>query len=128
MAEFKKRETKHTLNIEGHVFTVDFSRDDIVTILEKVNQDTQKVDKKHGKVSDAAERRQKILEDEKKIFFQAINELLEDETASDVLFAEDRSEFYISEVYLYIAREYAEFRQSAENDYLKAPSLAVNRG
>lgn len=111
MAEFKKRSVVATIRIEGEEFTTDFGRDVLSylpkTVLSKVN----KLEAEHTDIEDEDERYEKILQEEKAVFKDAINILLDDETASDRLFAEDDSSLFLSDVYTYIIEEYTALMQ-----------------
>lgn len=112
MSKFKRRNTVVNLDIEGNVFTVDFGVDGIQGILSDVAKKTSAADTAYPEIEDAKERWRKVSEEQKTIMKGAINELLQDKTASEKIFAEDNTEIFIADVYTFIIKEYTEIARA----------------
>lgn len=102
-SKFIKKNRKVDLDIDGHVFTVDFSRDEIPSVIKGMNDKTMEIEERFKGEKNAD---QKILEEEKKLFKGVINELLQNETAADVIFQEDDTAIYHADVYTFLVEEY----------------------
>lgn len=102
-SKFIKKNRKVDLDIDGHVFTADFSRDEIPSIIKGMNDKTTEIEERFKGEKNADT---KVLEEEKKLFKGVINELLQNETAADVIFQEDDTAIYHADVYTFLVEEY----------------------
>lgn len=108
MSKFKKRDVLVKMDIEGNSFIVDFGLDGIRGIIADTAEKVSAAESAYEEIEDTRQRIEKITEAQKIIVKGAINELLQDETASEKIFAQDNTEVFISDVYDYIVREYTQ--------------------
>ena len=105
-SKFIKRNTKVTLDINEHIFTVDFGRDNLAAVFAELSAQVKAIETKYKDDIDHRKRGEKVLNEQKRLFKAAINEILQDNTASDILFQEDDSGVYHADIYTFLVDEY----------------------
>lgn len=109
MKKFTKRNTVVELDINGDVFSVNFARDDIPSIFALVSEEVIAIGKTYETVTDIGKRTEQVNTEQKLLFKEAINDFLQDNTASERIFKDDNSAYYHAEVYNFLVQQYAEF-------------------
>lgn len=112
MKKFVKRNTVVELDINGNLFFVDFGRDEIPLVFQKVAKEEDGINKKEKAKVDTLEYLEAIQRKGKQMFKEAINEILQDNMASERIFQEDDSSIFIGDVYMYLAEVYAYVRNA----------------
>ena len=108
MSKFERRNTIVELDIEGNIFYVDFGRDGILAIIEDTAQKVSEAEKGHKEIKDTKKRMAANESDGKTIVKEAINDLLQDENASEKIFAKDNTTAFIADVYNFINKEFCD--------------------
>lgn len=106
MSRFEKRNTLRALEIMGKEYSVDFGRDEIPLIFQRVGEETAKVAAKTRKDSTPEAVYKAVLKEQKGVFQKAIADILGNTTAGKEIFKEDNTAIFHSDVYLFLIEEY----------------------
>lgn len=114
MKAFVKTESKEMVSINGYEREIDWARDAVNhAILSVAIQDTD-IRKKKLTDMETVESRSAAL---KENYRNGINQILNDNHASDIIFAEDDSLELVAEVYEYLTNGYTEYRKRRAREY-----------
>lgn len=116
MQAFKRRNTMENIEINGHKWEINWARDAVnIALL------TASVDMPEFNGKSVAQ----YIEDTKKVYRAAINDIIGDPNASNIIFADDDSIAFTEDVYSYLTEGYRAFRASHAAQY--SPERAAQK-
>lgn len=116
MNKFVKRTTVRDIEIAGNKFEVDFGKDHIRFVFQRVAEESQNVVNAIEKGLSPEDEYNAVVEANKKIFEKAINDIIGDIGASEKIFQEDKSAVFHADVYTFLVEQFMEVI-NAESPY-----------
>lgn len=116
MKKFVKRDTVREVEIANNKFKVDFGKDHIRFVFQRVAEESQNVANAIEKGLSPEDEYNAVVEANKKIFEKAINDIIGEITASEKIFAEDKSAVFHADVYTFLVEQFMEVI-NAESPY-----------
>lgn len=116
MKKFVKRTTVRDIEIADNKFNVDFGKDHIRFVFQRVAEESQNVANTVEKGLSPEDEYNAVVEANKKIFEKAINDIIGDITASEKIFQEDKSAVFHADVYTFLVEQFMEVI-NAESPY-----------
>lgn len=113
MKAFVKTESKEMVSINGYEREVDWACDAINHAIINVAIRDAEIREQKLSVEAIAARTDSL----RKNYCEGINRILADDNASEIIFAEDDSLEFVSEVYEYLAEGYTEYRKRKTKKY-----------
>ncbi len=108
MDKFVKRNTVREIEIFGNTYSVDFGKDEIPFIIKQVQRDNTDVTATISKDLTPQKQFEEALEAGKKIFKQAINDIIGNPKAAEQIFKEDNSAALHGDIYTFLVNQHIE--------------------